>query len=285
MSLARRLWAAFVARPLGMPVPPNLFGLAAFGLLGAFVSPGFWLLGAGLEVAYLAGLANNRRFRAALDAQARSDEPAERRYRSLLAALSPQRRARQDALEQRARGIVALLQADPIMQAHVDSIEQLVWLHLRMLNAGQAIAQVLDTAGAESEQLQQHEDHIEQRLQRTDLDPELRRSLEQQQQVIDARQVAHAQARLRHERIHAELARIDQQLALIREQALLSGDERSIGVSLNALTAAFNEADRWLAGQRDLLGALDLDGATPLPSRILRGGDSPPQRMSQGVSR
>lgn len=285
MSLARRLWGAFVARPLGMPVPPNLFGLAAFGLLGAFVSPGFWLLGVGLEIAYLAWLANSRRFRAALQAQARSDEPAERRYRSLIAALSPQRRARQDALEQRARGIVALLEADPIMQAHVDSIEQLVWLHLRMLNAGQSIAQVLETAGADSQQLQEHEDQIELRLQRTDLDPELRRSLEQQQQVIDARQAAHAQARLRDERIKAELGRIDQQLALIREQALLSGDEHSIGVSLDALTSAFNEADRWLDSQRDLLGALDLNGSTPLPSRVLRGGDVPPQRISEGVTR
>ena len=64
MSLPRRLWAAFVARPLGMPVPPNFFFLGAMGLLGAFVSPGFWVLGAGLEIAYLAWLANNRRFRA-----------------------------------------------------------------------------------------------------------------------------------------------------------------------------------------------------------------------------
>ena len=27
-------WAAFNAKPLGMPVPPNWFGIAAFGLLG-----------------------------------------------------------------------------------------------------------------------------------------------------------------------------------------------------------------------------------------------------------
>ena len=40
------LAAAFNARPLGMPIPPNWFGIAAFGLLGALVNPGLWLIGA-----------------------------------------------------------------------------------------------------------------------------------------------------------------------------------------------------------------------------------------------
>ena len=47
------LAAAFNARPLGMPVPPNWFGVAAFGLLGALVNPGLWLIGLGLEGLYL----------------------------------------------------------------------------------------------------------------------------------------------------------------------------------------------------------------------------------------
>ncbi len=285
MSLARRLWAAFVARPLGMPIPPNFFALAAFGLLGIFVSPGFWLLGAGFEVAYLAWLANNARFRATLEARATSDEPAERRYRNLLATLSKERRDRQQLLERRARDIVAMLDADPMMRAFGDSIEQLVWIHLRMLSADQAIAEVLTTAETESAQLQRQEDGIVARLEQNELDPELRRSLEQQKQVIDARQAAHAQARLRAERLDAELERIDQQLALIREQALLAGDEKRMGSSLDALTSAFNEADRWLDSQRDLLGALDIDDAASLPSRVLRGGVSPQSRISEGVSR
>ena len=286
MSLPRRLWAAFVARPFGMPVPPNFFFLGAMGLLGAFVSPGFWVLGAGLEIAYLAWLANNRRFRATLEAEKSKDDPAERRYHRIWDALTTQRRERQRALEQRARDIVGLLDADPMMRTHTDSIEQLVWLHLRMLNADQAIAQVLITAREESERLQQQENGIDARLARADLDADLRRSLEQQKQVIDARQAAHAQAGLRAERIEAELARIDQQVALIREQALLSGDEKRIGTSLDALTSAFNEADRWLDSQRDLIGALDVDQHASLPSRVLRGGASAsPQRTSQGVSR
>src|SRR5512142_158391 len=52
---------AFHARPLGMFVPPNWIGLAAFGMLG-FLNPGFWLIGAGLESAYLFALSTSERF-------------------------------------------------------------------------------------------------------------------------------------------------------------------------------------------------------------------------------
>ena len=41
--------AAFNARPFGMFVAPNWIGLGAFGLLG-MVEPGFWVVGAGLEL-------------------------------------------------------------------------------------------------------------------------------------------------------------------------------------------------------------------------------------------
>ena len=71
MSVARYWLAAFNARPFGMPVPPNWFALAAFGLLGAFVNPGFWIVGAGLELAYLSWLGGSKRFRNAIDADPR----------------------------------------------------------------------------------------------------------------------------------------------------------------------------------------------------------------------
>ena len=60
--------AAFNARPFGMFVAPNWVGLAAFGC-SATVNPGFWVLGAGLELGYLAMLVTNRRFQRWVDAK------------------------------------------------------------------------------------------------------------------------------------------------------------------------------------------------------------------------
>ena len=128
----------------------------------------------------------------------------------------------------------------------------------------------MQTAEQESTTLAAQERQIEQRLTQDGLSPELRRSLEQQKAVIDARQEAHANAIRRLEHVEAELARIDQQVALIREQALLASDEQHIGQALDALTTSFNETHRWLAGNRELLGALEVDEMQKLPKRVLR---------------
>lgn len=281
MSAGRYLWAACNARPLGMPIPPNWFGLAAFALLGAFVSPGFWLLGAGLELAYLALLARSARFRRTVDAAELPAEPAAQRYEASLALLDEHQRAQQQRIEARAREVLQLLARSPLMAAHASSLEQLVWLNLRLLTAAQALGVVVDTAAKDSAELQRQEDQVDQRLAAADLGDELRRSLEQQKQVIDARQAAHAEGLRRKEHVDAELQRIDQQIALIREQALLATDEEQVGVALNALTASFNEASHWLNSQRDLLGVLELDEPQALPRYVLQGRDDKP---AQGES-
>lgn len=276
------LWKAFVARPFGMPVPPNFFALAAFGLLGWFLTPGFWVLGAGLEVAYLAALANNKRFRNAIDAEADRADPLDQRYNGMLMKLTPDQQQRQREIEARAREIFAQLGDSSLFQTHMQSLEQLVWLHMKLLLARQAILGVVHTARKEADRLDAQEAEIIQRLADNELSPELRRSLEQQKAVIDQRQEAHASAGRRLEHVDAELARIEQQIALIREQALLSTNEEQVGASLDALTASFNEAHRWLSGQRDLLDSVDLVGGSPLPKSVLRA-PSPPgrQRVSQ----
>jgi hypothetical protein len=282
MSAGRYLWAAFNARPLGMPLPPNWFGLAAFGLLGAFISPGFWVLGAGLELGYLLLLSGSARFRRTVDAeQAQPADPASQRYEATLALLDASQRGRQQAVEARAREVLQLLARSPLMASHASSLEQLVWLNLRLLVAGQALNGVVDTAARDSVELQQQEDQIDARLASSELNDELRRSLEQQKQVIDARQAAHVEGLRRKEHVDAELQRIEQQIALIREQTLLATDEEQIGVALNALTSSFNEASRWLNSQRDLLGVLELTEHQALPRYVLQGqGDQPTQGQS-----
>lgn len=264
-------WEAFKARPLGMPIPPNWFGLAGFALLGAFLSPGFWLLGAGLELTYLYALGSSQRFRKVVDAGLEREDPIDRRYQDLLDQLGALPRKRHQQMEARAREILSALGRTPLMAGHAGSVEQLVWLHLRLLSASQGIARVRETAQRERETLASQEAQIEVRLADAALDADLRRSLEQQKAVIDQRQAAHESAARRAEHVESELQRIDQQLALIREQVLLSTDAEQVGQSLDALTSSYNEASQWLDSQRDLLGALDTLESNRLPSRVLRG--------------
>jgi hypothetical protein len=278
----RYWWAAFNARPLGMPIPPNWFGLAAFGLLGVFLTPGFWLLGAGLELGYLAMLSTNPRFRHLVDTDGPVEaDPVDARYLALVRGLDAEQGKRQAQVEMRAREILSRLAGSPMMAAHADSLQQLVWLHLRLLSARQAVAEVVATGKREHAALARQEDQLAARLADAGLDPGLRRSLEQQQAVIDQRQAAHADASRRFEHVESELQRIDQQIALIREQALLASDHENLGASLDALAASFNEAHRWLDGQRDLLGTLDGPLEQRLPQRVLQGHPPPLAREGE----
>jgi len=284
MSRPSYLWKAFTAKPFGMPIPPNFFGLAAFGLLGLFANPGFLALGLGLEIAYLAWLSNNKRFRNLVDAEAltRNPDPVDSRYQALIDQLGPEQKKDQGITEARAREIFLTLGKSPMLSAHAESLEQLVWLHLRLLVARQAILSVVSSAKDEHVRLDEQEAQIVARLQSSDLSPELRRSLEQQKSVIDQRQEAHANAARRLEHVEAELARIDQQIALIREQALLSTNEEHIGASLDALAASFNEANRWLSSQRDLLGSFDMQPDQRLPQSVLQGPPPAPASRQRG---
>lgn len=279
-------WAAFNAKPFGMPIPPNWFGLAAIALLGAFLNPGLWFFGAGLELAYLKTLSGNPRFRKTVDAAGGvvpEVDPADARYEEFIAQLGyPEKRRHQD-IERRASEILATLKRTPLLDSHSDSVEQLVWLHLRLLVALVSINRVIDTAARERAQLAEQEKQIAARLEKPDISAELKRSLEQQQQVIDQRQQAHDDAGKRLEQVEAELVRIDHQIALIREQALLASDDGAVGASLNALTTSFNETHRWLNSQRDLLGAFESGTPQPLPQRVRNAAQKPPP-LSSGAS-
>jgi hypothetical protein len=262
------LAAAFNARPLGMPIPPNWFGLATFGLLGALVNPGLWLIGVGLEGLYLWAMANNARFRKFVDAEAGATDSSAR-YTNLLAHLDQQAQSQQYDVEREAAEIVGLLQRSGAHDSQIGDIRQLAWLHLKMLAARASFLEVVAVAKRERGKLDEQERRCRERLAAPDTDDELRRSLEQQIEVIQSRHQAHADAERRLELVDAELGRLRQQVSLVREQALLATDENSIALSLDALSASLNEANRWLKDQRELFAGLDTFTDEPPPADLL----------------
>jgi len=262
------LAAAFNARPLGMPIPPNWFGLASFGLLGALINPGLWLIGAGLEGLYLWWLSRNERFRATVDAASGFTDSTSR-YENLLARLDSPAQSSQYEIEQEAAEIVALLQRSEAHGSQIGDVRQMAWLHLKLLAARAAFVEVVDVAGRERKKLDEQERRCRERLAAPDTDEELKRSLEQQIEVIQSRYAAHADAKRRMELVDAELGRLRQQISLVREQALLVTQEGNMAQSLDAVSASLNEANRWLKDQRELFAGLDNFTDEPPPADLL----------------
>jgi len=84
-----------------MPIPPNWFGISAFGLLGALINPGLWLIGLGAEGFYLWWLSRNERFRATVDAEAGFTDTTSR-YENMLAHLDAAAQTHQYDIEREA---------------------------------------------------------------------------------------------------------------------------------------------------------------------------------------
>jgi len=272
-------WEAFNARPLGMPVPPNWFGVAAFALLGAFVNPALWLIGIGLEGLYLWTLSRHPRFRATVDAdQGQTDWHA--RYTQLASYLSQDARDQQSTIEAQANEICDLLSRTGATESQMSDVRQMAWVHLKLLAARASVLQVISSAGRESRNLEEQERRLIDRLSRQTVEDELKRSLEQQLEVIRERRSGHVDAERRRELIEAEIERLRQQVSLVREQALLATDEHSAAASLDALSASLNEANRWLKDQRELFAGLEGLTDEPPPADLLRAR-SPPARKQK----
>jgi len=260
-------WKAFNARPLGMPIPPNWFGIAAFGLLGGLINPGLWLVGLGLEGLYLWSTARNQRFRNTIDATAGFSDSTTR-YEDLLSHLDSGTQARQYEIEREAAGLVELLQPAESHASQIADVRQMAWLHLKLLAARASFAEVVEVAERERRKLEEQESSCRKRLE-GNVDDELRRSLEQQLEVIASRHAAHAEAKRRLEIVEAELGRLRQQISLVREQTLLATDDVTIANSLDALSASLNEANRWLKDQRELFAGIENFTDEPPPADLL----------------
>lgn len=257
------LLAAFNARPLGMPVPPNWFAVAAIGLLGAFVHPGFLIIGAGLELGYLALLSRSRRFQRVVDGDTALATVPDR-HAELLAALPLEERAIQAALELRGAELSELLQRTGALTGQ-DETAQLCWLHLRLLAARQGAAAVAN--GGERD-LERRRATIARQLAANDPDEAVRGSLASQLAVLDERLKGQREAAARLRFIDAELERIRQQVELAREQALLAPDAAGLARSVDLVAGSLGEANRWLGDRRDILADLDPLAEAPSANRL-----------------
>ena len=160
----------------------------------------------------------------------------------------------------------------------MSDVRQMAWVHLKLLAARASVLQVIASAGREKPQPRRAGTPRHRPAQSaTALGDELKRSLEQQLEVIRSRRSGHADAERRRELIEAEIERLRQQVSLVREQALLATDEHSAAASLDALSASLNEANRWLKDQRELFAGLDDLTDEPPPADLLRPKSPPPR--------
>lgn len=254
--LPRYLARAFLLRPRGMLFPPNFALLGTFGLLG-LVNPGFWLLGAGAELAYLLAVVSNARFRAAIDREDEQDPAADRAVAQRVSGLSEPSRRLYDQLVERCESVLDAGRDDdhPETVAHrAEVLGTLLGVALSLLQRKDALVALLRDA---DEDFAEKLEALDRRLADRELTDELRRSLEAQRAIVAERAAGRRAASDRVEAIDSELARIEQQAELLREQTVLDADPARLGERIDALTGTLRSTRDWLQEQRRLDGLVD----------------------------
>jgi hypothetical protein len=265
------LKAAFNARPFGMLVPPNWIGLALFGLLG-LMNPGFWVIGAGLELGYLGALVTNGRFQRAIASRhsAASESQWNGKVEELVGKLSEADQRRYVALLARCRSILEQQghTGKPVegLESQSASLGRLAWLYLRLLLMRQAIDKVLvDDTDPDNRRLQSRIADVRQRLADESIGDDLRRSLTSQLEILEQRTAQREEGVGKLAFLEAELTRIHEQVELIREQAVLSTDPELLSQRIDEIATTLGGTSQWIRDQQQVYGVLEDLVAEPPP--------------------
>jgi hypothetical protein len=267
---------AFHARPLGMFVPPNWIGLGVLGLLGV-LNPGFWVLGMGLELAYLGVLASNARFQRLVGAlyQNKSVQDWQTRINDLVSQLGPDGQRRYRSLEARCRSILDhQLRVGSMtsgLETQGEGLGRLLWVYLRLLLTRQAIERIVRETGdsrEESERIEERIRGLEAQMKEPGLSEDLRRSFTGQVDILRQRLEKRKEAREKCAFLDAELIRIQEQTELIREQAVLATSPEALSERIDQIATTLGGTNQWIREQQQIYGAVEDLLAEPPPLSV-----------------
>jgi hypothetical protein len=262
-----RLWdylkAAFNARPMGMLIPPNWVGVAAFGIFG-FLNPGFWLLGAGLELGYLYTLISNARFRRVIDNRFSSvkEQTGQVQLGELLSRLESEAREAYGAMVKRCHGILgqqATGGKNPAgVAAQGEAFNRLLWIYVRLLLTKQSLCRLIDESGeAEEKRIAERRMELAERIKQEGIPEDLRQSLQGQLEILEQRLAKRREAREKLTFVEAEMQRLKQQVELLREQTLVSTSPETVSNRIDQITATLSGTTQWMGEQQRMLGEFE----------------------------
>ncbi len=266
---------AFSAKPIGMFVPPNWIGLGVFAILGV-LNPGFWVIGMGVELGYLWVLGTNKRFQRFVDASQKqlTRQQWQTKINALIQQLGNEDQKRYRALEVRCWTLLeqqhAIQGSSTGLQAQGEGLGRLLWVYLRLLITRQAINRIVrDQTGdlSESTGLEERVLNLTARL-KEEMSEELRKSLTGQIEILQQRLDKRREAKEKRAFLDAELTRIQEQVELVREQAVVSADPETLSKRIDEVTATLGGTTQWIRDQQKIYGAVEDLMTEPPPLEI-----------------
>lgn len=247
-------------------VPVNWLALGGIGV-ASVVLPALLPIGLGLELAYLAATSHNHRFRKVLDGQEllKERESWEERRRELSARLSPESAKRLSALERRCAlltgGAAGL--AAPIDAVRQGSVDRLVWIYVRLLQAQEAIRRQASGDVRRRVELELKSKELELEGLAAGGGEPVRKSLESTIAILRRRMenLKAAEDKLRY--IDSELTRIEQQVELLIEESAFAEGTDHLSDRIDTVAATLEDANAWMAANAEILGSVATELEAP----------------------
>ena len=246
--------------PLLGYMPANKLALAGFAILG-FGNPGFWLLGAAFEVAYLMFLSGNQRFQNLVRGQRLAEirEASSGREQEMLGRLDKNARGRYQRLVDRCRAILHAedggAAAEGLTGLKSEGLSQLLAIHLRLLNMQCRIRDTL--AATRQDDLEEDIGSLEAKVAKEPEDSPVHRALQGTLDIQRARLENLNKSAASLKFIETELDRIEKQVSLISEEIAVSKNPEQISLSLDGVVQSIQGTTKWISDNSVLLDAVN----------------------------
>jgi hypothetical protein len=240
--MLRYVKAAFLCRvpiPGLGEIPANLLGVIGFGFLG-LLEPSLWLLGTGLETAFLFALSTNARFQKVVDAEdlRLGEGDAEEKRRKLINALPNDAQQRLAMLVSKCYRIGEIYRSQAVEEFTADSnrdaLERLKWVYLKLLVARNNL--LANNAGDSETSLRSKTAALEGELRTTPRDTPLYESRSATLAILKERMANFQRRHEAFQEIESDLTRIEAQVDLMLDNAGIQGKPQSISLDIELAT-------------------------------------------------
>jgi hypothetical protein len=232
--LKKAFWAGPTVTGLGK-LPLNALAAVGFAILG-LGHPAFWLLGAGLEAAYLTAVASHPRFQRLVDAQNRSQTAAQadEGRQELIRKLDPQARKRLALIEAKRERILHLAgdarAGEFELESQRDALDRMEWIYLKLLVARHHLE--ASRVHASEADLKRKIAELEKTLTAVGDTSALRESQAATLKILEQRLSNLERFEQTLKQVDADLARIEAQMDLALENAGLRGSGAAVTANL-----------------------------------------------------
>ncbi len=223
-------------------LPVNALAVSAFAILG-FGHPSFWLLGLGLEGAYLGLLATHPRYRQLVDSRALPTQNGSvaAEQAALETRLGDESRVRLMGLRDKIRRTNVLLQEHAeeafLIEHNTQALQRLEWLALKLLLARDNLKNADAAAGLEELSVQIQA--LQTELAASNLSASLRESKSATLDVLHRRREVFEQRSEAIRQMDSDLQRVEAQIDLALDSASIQGPTAQLSGSVDLASQLF----------------------------------------------